>query len=229
MRAIVFDIDETIGSFTQLYILWKIINKYFEKYNIYTSFIETQILFNLILDNFPFYLRPNILSVFEYILNEKNKKNINKVLIYTNNQISKEWVRYIIKYIEYKLNNKIFDKIIYAYKIKNNFVENNRTSNKKIYHDLIKIGNLSNYRICFIDDLIHKKMIHNNIYYINIPPYYYFYSLSIILDNIHNIIKLPKYHFNSFINIKFNNYLFNITSSNFSFDLLDKINYFINN
>ena len=56
MKSIVFDIDETLGSFTQLYILWKIINKYFKKYNIYTSFINTQVLFNLILDNFSLYL-----------------------------------------------------------------------------------------------------------------------------------------------------------------------------
>ena len=227
MKAIVFDIDETIGSFTQLYIIWKIINKYFQKYNVYSSFINTQILFNLILDNFSLYLRPNILSIFEYILNEKKNNHIDKVIIYTNNQISKEWVHFIAKYIEDKLNNKIFDKIVYAYKIKNHFVEHNRTSNKKIYKDLIKICNLKNYKICFIDDLVHPKMIHPNIFYIHIAPYSYFYSLPTILEIIHKIIKLPKQHFNTFINTKFNNYLFNIHSSNLSFDLLTKIKHFV--
>lgn len=227
MKAIVFDMDETIGSFIQLYLLWKIINKYLKDYNIYTRFINTQILFNLILDNFPLYLRPNILLVFEYILNEKKKNKIDKVLIYTNNQISKEWINYIAKYIEYKLNNKIFDRIIYAYKIKNHFVEYNRTNNEKIYQDLIKIGNLTNYEICFIDDLIHKKMIHSNVFYINITPYSYFYSLSTIIEKLHKIIKLPKSHFNSFINTEFNKYLFDIPSSAKSFDLLNQIKIFI--
>ena len=228
MKAIVFDIDETIGSFIQLYILWKIINKYFKKYNIYTNFINTQILFNLILDNFPLYLRPNILNVFEYILHEKNKNNINKVFIYTNNQVSKEWINYIAKYIEYKLHDKIFDKIIYAYKIKNHVVEFNRTSNEKIYQDLIKIGNLQNYKICFIDDLIHNKMIHSNVYYIHIPPYSYFYSLKTIVDTLHKRIKLPKSHFFLFINTEFNKYLFDIPTSTLSFDLLHKIKTFTN-
>lgn len=228
MKAIVFDIDETIGSFIQLYILWKIINKYFKKYDIHTTFINTQILFNLILDNFPLYLRPNILNVFEYILHEKNKNNINKVFIYTNNQISKEWINYIAKYIEYKLHDKIFDKIIYAYKIKNHIVEYNRTSNEKIYQDLIKIGNLQNYKICFIDDLIHNKMIHSNVYYIHIPPYSYFYSLKTIVETLHKCIKLPRSHFSVFINTEFNKYLFGIPSTTLSFDLLHKIKYFSN-
>ena len=228
MKSIVFDIDETLGSFTQLYILWKIINKYFKKYNIYTSFINTQVLFNLILDNFSLYLRPNILSVFEYILHEKNKNKINKVCIYTNNQISKEWINYIVKYIEYKLHNKIFDKIIYAYKIKNHFVEYDRTSNEKIYKDLITIGNLTNYKICFVDDLIHKKMIHSNVFYIHVPPYSYFYSLPTIIDILHTCIKLPKHHLNSFINIEFNKYLFDVPSPTIPFDLLNKIKQFTN-
>lgn len=228
MKAIVFDIDETIGSFTQLYILWKIINKYFKQHDIYTSFINTQILFNLILDNFPLYLRPDILVVFEYILHEKNKNKINKVLIYTNNQVSKEWVNYIAKYIEYKLNNKIFDKIIYAYKIKNHFVEKDRSNNQKIYQDLIKIRNLTNYEICFIDDLIHKKMIHKNVFYIHIPPYSYFYSLPTIITILHQCIKLPKGHLNLFINTEFNKYLFDIPSSTVSFDLFSKIKLFSN-
>jgi hypothetical protein len=228
MKSIVFDIDETLGSFTQLYILWKIINKYFKKYNIYTNFINTQILFNLLLDNFPLYLRPNILNVFEYILHEKNKNNINKVLIFTNNQVSKEWINYIVKYIEYKLHDKIFDKIIYAHKIKNHIVENNRTSNEKIYQDLIKIGNLQNYKICFIDDLFHKKMFHSNVNYIHIPPYTYFYSLKTIVDTLNKRIKLPKSHFFLFITTEFDKYLFGIPNSTLSFDLLHKIKYFTN-
>lgn len=228
MKAIVFDIDETLGSFIQFYILWKIINKYFQKYNLYTTFIHTQILFNLLLDKFSFYLRPNILHIFEYILIEKNKNKINKVFIYTNNQISKEWVNYLAKYIEYKLNNKIFDKIIYAYKINNHFVEYDRSSNDKIYKDLIKIGDLKNYKICFVDDLIHKKMIHQNVFYINVPPYSYFYSLPTIIDKLHKCIKLPKQHFNSFMNTEFHKYDLNITSSKIPFDLLSQIKYFTN-
>jgi len=227
MKAIVFDIDETIGSFIQFYVLWKLLNKYLKKKNIYTAFINTQILFNFLLDNFSLYLRPNILVVFKYILNEKKENKINKVLVYTNNQISKEWIQYIIKYIEYKLNDKIFDKIIYAYKIKNHYVEYDRSSNEKMYSDLIKIGNLSNYQICFVDDLIHQKMIHPNVFYIHIPGYSYFYSLNKIVDILHKSIHLPKENLFLFLNIEFNKYFFNNSLPHLSFDLLDKIKYFV--
>ena len=140
MKAIVFDVDETLGSFTQLFIVWKILNKYLQKNNLLPNLIHTQLLFDFLLDIFPLYLRPKILNVFQYLAEQKQQGNIQKVILFTNNQISKEWIQWIAKYIENKVRMKIFDKIIYAYKIKNHFVESERSSHEKLYKDLIKIG-----------------------------------------------------------------------------------------
>lgn len=227
-KAIVFDVDETIGSFTQLFILWKIINKYFEKNNIYNNLINTQFLFNLLLDNFPLFLRSNIVDIFQYILKEKQQNKIEKVILYTNNQISKEWINYIVKYIEYKLDDKIFDVIICSYKINNQIIEPERTTYEKTYMDLIKISNLTNYKICFVDDLIHKKMIHPCIYYILVPAYFYYYSLNNFLEIFCNLIDINNVHFTEYINKSYKKYFFEKKINISSNDLFTKIKYFTN-
>lgn len=227
-KAIVFDVDETIGSFTQLFILWKIINKYFEKNNIYNNLINTQFLFNLLLDNFPLFLRTNIVDIFQYILKEKQQNKIEKVILYTNNQISKEWINYIVKYIEYKLDDKIFDVIICSYKINNQIIEPERTTYEKTYMDLIKISNLTNYKICFVDDLIHKKMIHPCIYYILVPAYFYYYSLNNFLEIFCNLIDINNVHFTEYINKSYKKYFFEKKINISSNDLFTKIKYFTN-
>ena len=227
-KAIVFDVDETIGSFTQLFILWKIINRYFEKNNIYNNLINTQILFNLLLDNFPLYLRTNIIDILQYILKEKGQNKVHKVILYTNNQISKQWINYIVKYIEYKLDKQIFDIIICSYKINNQIIEPERTTYEKTHTDLIKISNLTNYKICFVDDLIHKKMIHPRIYYILVPAYFYYYSLNNFLKIFCNLIDINNEDFTEYINKSYKKYFFekkiNISSST----LFNKLKYFIN-
>jgi len=227
-KAIVFDVDETIGSFTQLFILWKIINKYFEKNNIYNNLINTQFLFNLLLDNFPLFLRTNIVDIFQYILKEKQQNKIEKVILYTNNQISKEWINYIVKYIEYKLDNNIFDVIICSYKINNQIIEPLRTTYEKTYMDLIKISNLTNYKICFVDDLIHKKMIHPCIYYILVPAYFYYYSLNNFLEIFCNLIDINNVHFTEYINKSYKKYFFEKKINISSNELFTKIKYFTN-
>ena len=227
-KAIVFDVDETIGSFTQLFILWKIINKYFEKNNIYNNLINTQFLFNLLLDNFPLFLRSNIVDIFQYILKEKQQNKIEKVILYTNNQISKEWINYIVKYIEYKLDDKIFDVIICSYKINNQIIEPERTTYEKTYMDLIKISNLTNYKICFVDDLIHKKMIHPCIYYILVPAYFYYYSLNNFLEIFCNLIDINNVHFTEYINKSYKKIFFEKKINISSNDLFTKIKYFTN-
>jgi len=225
-KAVVFDVDETLGSFTQLFILWKIINKYFEKNDIYKNLINTQFLFNLLLDNFPLYLRTNIFDIFQYILKEKEQNKIQKVIIYTNNQISREWINYIVKYIEYKLDKKIFDNIICSYKINNQIIEPKRTTHEKTYMDIVNISNLFNYKICFVDDLIHKKMIHPCIYYILVPAYFYYYSLPTFLETFCNLIHLNNEHFTEYVNKGYKKYFFEKKNNISSSELFEKIKYF---
>jgi hypothetical protein len=95
-------------------------------------------------------------------------------MIYTNNTGSYEWSHYIVKYFENKLNYALIDQIISAFKINNKRVELCRTTHNKTHNDLIKCTKIPlNTEICFIDDMFHPKMVSDNVYYINIKPYYY--------------------------------------------------------
>lgn len=178
---IVFDLDETIGHFTQIGILWESLQYIFND-------DLNQKLFNYLLDEYSCFLRPSILTIFKYLKNMKSKNKNIKICIYTNNQGPKSWCKMIANYIEFKLktNKKktFFDKIIYAYKIDNIITEPKRTSHEKIYTDLIRCLNARKKDIiCFIDDQFHKKMIHDNVTYINIKPYIYNYSNDELIEH----------------------------------------------
>jgi hypothetical protein len=95
-------------------------------------------------------------------------------MIYTNNQGPKSWVNMISTYFNNKIGYKLFDNIIAAFKISGKIVEYNRTSHDKSVEDLIRCTRINpNTEICFIDDQYHPLMNMDNVYYINVKPYYY--------------------------------------------------------
>lgn len=211
-KVVVFDLDETIGYFTQVGVLFDTIE----------LFINTEIKFDIfckIFDLYPEIFRTNIFTIFNYLKRIKDKKNI-KIMIYTNNQADKKWCINISNIIEKKINFKLFDYIIHAYKIGNKVIERCRTSHEKKYNDLVKCANLSNnVKVCFIDDQLHKAMKnHKSVFYINIKPYNYqfdndvfFYRFfkSNIFNEIIDIYKIKNRQYfitfieNHFRNIKF--------------------------
>ena len=170
MKIIVFDLDETLGYFMELGMFWDALNAYIIEQQI--NLPINQSLFNKALDLFPEFLRPNILNILNYIKQKKLTKDCNKLMIYTNNQGSTEWVNYITKYFEENINYQIFDQIISAFKIRGKRVELCRTSHSKTHSDLIKCTKIpKNTQICFLDDLFHPNMTNENVYYINLKPY----------------------------------------------------------
>jgi len=170
MKIIVFDLDETLGYFMELGMFWDALNAYIIEQQI--NLPINQSLFNKVLDLFPEFLRPNILDILNYIKQKKLTNYCNKLMIYTNNQGSTEWVNYITKYFEEKINYQIFDQIISAFKIRGKKVELCRTSHSKTHSDLIKCTKIpKNTQICFLDDLFHPNMTNENVYYINLKPY----------------------------------------------------------
>ena len=172
MKIIVFDLDETLGYFMELGMFWDALNAYIIEQQI--NLPINQSLFNKVLDLFPEFLRPNILNILNYIKQKKITKDCNKLMIYTNNQGSTEWVNYITKYFEEKINYQIFDQIISAFKIRGKRVELCRTTHMKTHSDLIKCTKIpKNTQICFLDDLFHPNMTNENVYYINLKPYTY--------------------------------------------------------
>ena len=189
-NVIVFDMDETLGHFSQLGIIVDSIEKVIKK-----KLNQTE--FNNLLDMFHLYLRTDILTILNYLKNKKEKNELDKVIIFTNNQGPKDWSNKIKNYFNYKLNYNLFDQIIGAYRINGKPVERLRTSHDKRYNDLIKIAKLSDKtRICFIDDLYHIEMQNKNLFYINIHPYEFEYTISNILDILNKKLKIDHHIIN---------------------------------
>jgi hypothetical protein len=170
MKIVVFDLDETLGYFTEFGIFWDCLKNYLKTKNKNLS----QKIFNEILDLYPEFVRPNILDILKYLKKKKISQCCHKMMIYTNNQGPKEWAYSIISYFENKIKYKLFDQIISAFKINGKRVEICRSKHDKCHKDFIKCTKLpANAEICFIDDSYYPEMSNNNIYYINLKPYYY--------------------------------------------------------
>ena len=180
MKIVVFDLDETLGYFTEFGIFWDCLINYLtikNKKNL------TQSDFNNTLDLFPEFLRPNIINILSYLKDKKNSKCCHKMMIYTNNQGPKEWANHIVLYFEDKLKYKLFDQIIAAFKVNGKKVEICRTSHDKSHKDFIKCTKIpSNAEICFLDDNFYPDMSNDNIYYINVKPYYYDLNFDEIME-----------------------------------------------
>jgi hypothetical protein len=179
MKIVVFDLDETLGYFTQFGIFWDSLSYYVKQKN---KNELTQKEFNVILNLYPEYLRPNIINILNYLKKKKKSNCCYKMLIYTNNTGPREWAKHILSYFENKINYKLIDQIIAAYKINGKQIELCRTTYNKTYKDLIKCTKIPiNSEICFMDDNFYPHMKRDNIYYINIKPYYYDLSFEEIL------------------------------------------------
>ena len=178
-KVVVFDLDETLGSFGDLYLLWSGIQHIMPKYS---DFRE-------LLNIYPEFLRYGILSILQFIYDKKQKGECYKMYIYTNNQCPKAWVQMICDYFQYKLKiqetdkTPLFDQIIRAFKIGNKCVELSRTSHEKIHDDLISCTLLpKSTEVCFIDDMEFSQMKQDKVYYIRPRPYYHELSLNVIID-----------------------------------------------
>jgi len=166
MKIIVFDLDETMGYFVELGILWDSLIKITGKHEF------TQEEFNDILDLYPEFIRPNIENILKYLNKKKQLKICQKIMIYTNNQGPSKWIDHILSYFERKIKSKLFDQTIRAFKINGKQVEMNRTTHDKTYSNLVRCTQIPpNAQICFLDDIYHPEMVNDNVYYINLKPY----------------------------------------------------------
>ena len=167
LKIVVFDLDETLGSFNEMGIFWETLEKYYGHTLVEDKLFE-------VMDLFQEFIRPNIFNILEYIKEKKLSGECDQVMIYTNNQGPKSWVKMISEYFNSKLDFTIFDKIIAAFKVKNKIVEMCRTSHNKSVEDLVRCTKIpADTEICFIDDQRHSLMEQDNVYYINVKPYVY--------------------------------------------------------
>jgi hypothetical protein len=169
-KVFVFDFDETLGSFGHLYYLWEAIQMTIG------NRASTE-LFQSVADLYPEFLRHGIVIMLEFLYFKKSQGKCDTIFIYTNNQCINNWVRMVVQYIESKIipvgGDPLFDKIIHAFKINNQIVERDRTTQRKTYDDFIRCSVIpKNTEICFVDDSFHPSMIHNHrVYYIQPRAY----------------------------------------------------------
>jgi len=174
-KIIVFDLDETMGYFSDMNILWRALVS--EKY-----IIDSQTSFNTLLDLYPEFLRNGITVILEYLYHKKQRSEC-KIYMYTNNIYSPDIPKKIAAYLEYKIGGLLFERVICAFKIGNKIIEPLRTTNHKTYSNLIQCTMMPrNVEVCFIDDKYHKKMEHNKVFYLQPLPYYHDLSIDTIID-----------------------------------------------
>lgn len=173
-NVIVFDMDETLGSYPDLDILW--------------NYLKGFIRFNDLLDLYPEFSRYGILPILEYIYQKKMSGNCDKIFVYTNNQCSYEFVELISNYFSYKLgidDRCLFDQIIRSFKIGNDRIEMLRTTKNKTHADFIRCTLLPrNTQILFIDNSYFTDMKNGRIYYIQPLSYHHHLSKETIIGRL---------------------------------------------
>ena len=179
--AFVFDFDETLGNFIQFSELCTALET---MYNMKMGTDEYVYLLNI----FPRYLRQGILPILKMLATYRKKAKC-KIVIYTNNQGGRKWVRDVSTAIGNLIGEpKLFDKIIYAYKfdmggpLSDTKGESCRTSHDKRHDDFLACTRYSaNTRIVFVDDMIHTKMVHPLVSYVHIGEYRWNYDRDYIV------------------------------------------------
>jgi hypothetical protein len=176
-KVLVFDLDETLGSFIDLEILWRALNEYTNK--------NGSLEFSDLLDLYPEFLRYGIIPILEYVNTKKRSGNCSKVYIYTNNQCPDDWTSLISDYFNKKLlsENDIFDRVICAFKINNKQIELTRTTHEKTHNDFINCTILPpTTEICFIDNTYFSGMKRERVYYIQPKSYHHHLSIKEIVE-----------------------------------------------
>lgn len=198
-KVFVFDLDETIGSFRELIIIW----------DQYLKNKELPIIFRF-LDLYPECLRYGILSIFDVLLKKKQSNELSEIFIYTNNIYSPDWPILIKKYLDYKMNTtNCIDKIVGAFKKGNVIIEPNRRSVQKSYTDFLRCALVSrNTEICFIDDTYYNKMNVGKIFYIQPLAYHHKLSRQVIIERFLNsgFIEINSTNYNLYQNHLLNTY-----------------------
>jgi len=192
-KIIVFDMDETLGYFADLYIIWKGIHQVCPDCK---HFYE-------LLDLYPEFLRYGMLTILEYLYDCKLKRLCHKMFIYTNNQCSGKWVNLISDYLEQKIKQtrskpskkKLFDRIIGAFKINNKTMEECRSSHQKKIDDFLNCSMIADIAdICFIDDVEYPLMKSSKVYYICPRAYIHHLKTFEIIKRVLSAKWLPLYN-----------------------------------
>lgn len=225
-KVIAFDLDETLGSFMYLEILWNILVSINSNLN--------QYFFNKLLDLYPEFVRYGIIPILEYLYQKKLSGECSHIYIYTNNQCSQIWTEMICNYFNYKLNipedTPLFDKLILAFKINDIPVELSRTTHDKTHSDFIRCTLMPKpTQICFVDNSYFPNMKHERVYYIQPRLYEHNLSFDEIIQRITKANLGIDIDISSFVNVLENNFSNAIKKQSRNYDIFvaQKIMYHI--
>jgi hypothetical protein len=189
-KVLVFDLDETLGSFSELQWIWSALvavqgpgsgaggtpgdaNKRKDENS------PKEIL-RILLEIYSEFLRPGIVQILQYVANRKLKGDCMAVFLYTNNQHPAPWVDLLVEYFNEVVREctgieQIFDQTIRPFKIGGDIVEWLRTGHDKSYEDFIACTRLDpNYtEACFVDNSDFVAMKHPKVYYIRPCSYHH--------------------------------------------------------
>jgi hypothetical protein len=159
-KYVVFDLDETLGYFTEIGIIWNCLKT---SYN-----ISGQIYFDKLCETFEKqYFRPGIFKALHYLYKKKAK-----VVLYTNNTGELSWLKMIISYLEKRSNARgLFIEIVPGYKpgMKGPCA---RKSFDKTYPEVLRCAKLPpDSKLMFFDDQPHPGMKHPNVKYVRVKAY----------------------------------------------------------
>lgn len=188
-KYVVFDLDETLGYFTEIGIIWNCLKT---SYN-----ISGQRYFDKLCETFEKeYFRPGIFNALHYLHKQKAK-----VVLYTNNTGELSWLKLIISYLEKRANARgLFIEIVPGYKnhIRGPYA---RSSINKTYPEILRCAKLPpDSKVIFFDDQSHQGMRHPNVKYIRVKAYFHPLRPGIIIDRLqHSYFSFLDYGTNSYI------------------------------
>ena len=227
VKYVVFDLDETLGFFTELGVIWNCLET--------VSNASGQKSFNELCRVFEKdYFRPGIFNSMRFL---KEQGNDLKVVLYTNNTGSLTWLKLILQYIEDRIGaNGIFHKIVPGYRpdMKGKYA---RTSFNKTYSEIIRCADIpSDAKIIFFDDLNHEQMIHPNVTYVKVTPFFKPLHPTYIIEKLQNsYFRLIDYNSCSYIYSCIHNFHNNYVSHHkrsscgSNDDIIEPLRIFLNN
>jgi hypothetical protein len=179
-RIILIDMDETLGTFTQISTFLTALTDLCNGLDYNKEFFNAMNLFTC-------FQRPGIIPILKHMVSLRNTDTINKIVLYTNNQGSNEWVRLIASFFDSQVGCRVFDDIIFAYTVHGRINDIRRTTDEKILDDVHRcIDMYCPTKFLFIDDVLHRGMVRNEVTYLRIEPYTYSMSSAHMAAMYHN-------------------------------------------
>ena len=156
-RIVVFDMDETIGSFGQLGAAWG--NRRFND----ATFPD----FCVFMSRRMECCRPGAVMLLRTLCNARSAGVLDKIVMYTNNNGHASWAQAIAGAFGHLAGQRVFDSVVTGYQPGSG---NCRTTHAKTYTDLCRCLNLPpDTQVCFVDDQYHPGMVHENVMYLRVP------------------------------------------------------------